>query len=62
MVTSPPAVTVDVVVIAPPVLMEVRPPITEDPLIVPSVITGLVNVFAVKVAGPASVTIVPELG
>ena len=61
-VISPPAVTVELVVIELAVSMLVLPVISEVPLTVPFVITGAVRVLLVKVADAASVTITPLAG
>ena len=61
-VMLPLAVTVDEVLIEPVVSIDVDPPMSEVPAIVPELITGLVRVLLVNVATSASVTTTPLSG
>ena len=58
----PAAAIVDVVVMAPVVLMMVEPVMSPAPLIVPAVRTGAVRVLLVKVSVASRVTITPDPG
>ena len=62
MVTSPVVLRVDVVLIAPVVLMIVEPVITEAPLMVPVVIAALVRVLFERVSVARRVAITPDDG
>ena len=61
-VTLPVELRLEAVVIEEVVSIVAAPVISDVPLIVPPLMTGLVRVFAVRVAAPVSVTMVPDVG
>ena len=62
MVTSPVVLRVEVVLIAPVVLIVVEPVISEAPLMVPVVIAALVKVLFDRVSAASRMTIKPLAG